>query len=310
MLSVSIAGAGIAGQVLHRELTLGGIPSRLVDTEAFPREKVCGGALQGDSWEYLNSIFKISTKAKTLSSINHFWKGKRISRIRLEVPMVYVSRFVLDDVFYSQQKPLEVDPKESIHVIATGVQRQRTKGEWAGFQSPIEPVEELEMHYGKGIYLGITPTFENQSHAAFLVKKSLFRSLDELRLLIKKELGLTVRGPLKGTRIIDYEAPSSEELAIGDAKLVTHPFLGLGMKHAILSARLMAKLISEDRVKDYSSVHRRLFRKYRLASLMAGKIYESPLHFMARPLLSNPGIFQSAYRWLHHSRVAARLESC
>ena len=113
MNSVIIEGAGLAGQVLRRELTLKGIPSRLVDIEAFPREKVCGGALQGDSWQYLNSIFKIQAKAKILPAINHFWKGKKISRINLEVPMVYVSRFVLDDILNNQQQSTESEFKGS-----------------------------------------------------------------------------------------------------------------------------------------------------------------------------------------------------
>lgn len=287
----------MAGQVLHRELYLKGIPSRLTDKTAFPRDKVCGGALQWDSWEYLNSIFDIKEKAQTLRTINHFWRGKRISRVHLNMPMVYVSRYVLDDALNRQQEGMQAGSQESIRVLAGGV--SHPKGNWLGFQGPAEPVDELEMHYGRGIYLGISPTGGEKSHAAFIMKKSLFKNTESVRSYIKKELKLNIEGPLKGTKAIDYRASFSRELAVGDAKLTTHSFLGLGMKHAILSARLMARLIASDRVKDYSALHRCLFRKYRIASWLAGTIYDSPLRLALRPVLGNPALFLSAYRWLH-----------
>jgi flavin-dependent dehydrogenase len=297
MTTVLIEGAGLAGQVLHRELYLKGIRSGLVDKAIFPREKVCGGALQWDSWQYLNSIFDIQEKVKTIHAINHFWRGKRISRVGLKVPMVYISRYVLDNSLYRQQQLMEAGTEPLIRVVAAGVQNQR--GDWLGFQGPIEPVEELEMHYGRGIYLGITPTLEDQSHAAFIVKKSLFKNTERLRDYIKKELGLNIRGPLKGTKDIHYHESYYRGLAIGDAKLTTHPFLGLGMKHAILSARLMACLIASDKVEDYPKIHRRLFRKYRWASLITGRIYDSPFRFILRLILKNPSLFLSAYYRLH-----------
>lgn len=301
MTSVLIEGAGLAGQVLQRELTLKGIASRLVDKMEFPREKVCGGALQWESWEYLNSIFNIQEKASILPVINHFWRGKRIARIRLRTPMVYISRYALDNALYRQQEPIDVGSEEPIRVIAAGVQDQ--KGDWLGFQTSMETMGELEMHYGRGIYLGIAPTLEGQSHVAFIVKKSLFSNPENLREHVKKELGLNLRGPLKGTKGIHYHDHSLKALAIGDAKLTTHPFLGLGMKHAILSARLMACLIASGRLEDYSKVHRHLFRKYRWTSFVTGKIYDSPFRFMLRGVLGNPRLFLNAYRWLHHDPV-------
>jgi len=298
MTVVLIEGGGLAGQVLNRELYLKGVPSRLVDKAVFPREKVCGGALQWDSWQYLNSIFNIQEKVKTIHAIDHFWRGQRISRVRLKSPMVYISRYALDNALHHQQQSIEFGSKESIRVIAAGVRNE--KGDWLGFQGSIDAVEELQMHYGRGIYLGIAPTLEDQSHMSFIVKKSLFENIEGLKDYIKKELGLDIQGPLKGTKGIHYHESSFEGLAIGDAKLTTHPFLGLGMKHAILSARLMAQLIVSHRVEDYSKVHRRLFRKYRWASLMTGRIYDSPFRFFLRSILENPPLFLNIHHWLHH----------
>ncbi len=298
MTSVLIEGAGLAGQVLHRELYLKGISSRLVDKTAFPRDKVCGGALQWDSWRYLNSIFDIQEKVRVLHVINHFWRGKKISRIGLKTPMIYISRYALDNALNHQQQSIETEPDGQIRVIAGGVPNQ--EGDWIGFQGPTEPIGELEMHYGRGVYLGISPTLEDQSHVAFVIKRSLFKNVEQLRGYIKKELGLNIRGPLKGTKGIHYHRASSRELAVGDAKLTTHPFLGLGMKHAILSARLMAHLVASGGLKDYSKIHGRLFRKYRWISFAVGKIYDSPLYFILKPVLENQVFFLNTYRWLHH----------
>lgn len=301
MRSVLIEGAGLAGQVLHRELTLKGIPSRLTDRAAFPRDKVCGGILQADSWDYLNSVFDLPNRFRRIGAISHFWHGKKLSRVILKEPMFFISRFVLDDALNRQQKTPVIEPDHCFRVKASGA--RHPKGEWIGFQGETEPVEEIQMHYGRGIYLGISPMTEGKSHVAMIVKKRLFKNQERLRDFIKKELGLKFSLPLKGTGAIHYHASSSEGLAVGDAKLVTHPFLGLGMKHAILSARLLAKLISEGREDQYPALHKSIFRKYRWASWISGKLYDSPFRSALKPLLQNSALFLSAYHALHHGEM-------
>ncbi len=300
MKNVLIEGAGLAGQVLHRELTLRGIPSRLTDRAVFPRDKVCGGVLQADSWDYLNSLFDLPKDLKRIDAISHFWKGKRISQITLKEPMVFISRIVLDDTLNRQQSsPVGFDSANCLRVTAFGA--RHPQGDWIGFQGETEPVEEVQMHYGRGIYLGLAPATAEQSHMAMIVKRDLFKDQEQLKGFIRKELSLSVTLPLKGTAGIHYHASSAENLAVGDAKLTTHPFLGLGMKHAILSARLLAALIAEGNEDQYSERHRRLFRKYRWASWAAGGLYDSRFQFLLRPLLQSPPLFLSAYRFLHRS---------
>lgn len=306
MPSVLIEGGGLAGQVLQRELTLRGVPSRMAERAAFPRDKVCGGVLQWDSWEYLNSVFELKIAFKTVPSVSHFWRGKRLSRIASKTPMVSVSRFELDDALNRQQRPLETESSEIIRVLASGVQDR--EGEWLGFQGTAEPVGELEMHYGRGIYLGIAPLADGRAHLAFIVKKNLFGGMDALRDYLKKELGLCVSGPLKGTKGIRYHAVGREGLAVGDAKLATHPFLGLGMKHAIESARLLAHLIAEGRTEDYAALHPKRFRRYRWASAFGGRLYDSPFRFTLKPILCEP-VFSCAYRWLHAGGSTSSVET-
>jgi len=305
MSNILIQGAGIAGQVLHQELALRGIPSRIEDRSEFPREKVCGGILQWDSWEYLKSIFKIHEKALTIPTLSHFWRTKRISRIRFDQPMVYVSRFNFDDELYRQRDENSIDDQDILRINAAGVSGK--KGEWIGFQGESKPVAEFEMHYGRGIYLGISPLTTERAHTAFIMKRSLFKDVEQVRDLVQKELGIRILSPLKGMGRIHY-GYSGEDLAVGDAMMTAHPFLGLGMKHAIWSARLMADLIEQGRVQDYSGEHHRRFWKLNWASRITSMLYDSPGKILLWPLLRYSFLFLPLYRWAHESQSC--LTSC
>ena len=293
-----IRGGGIAGQVLQKELSRRGIASHLKDTVSFPRDKVCGGVLQWDSWEYLRSVFSTGEPEREIYAISHFWRGKKISTINLRKPMVYISRLKLDDNLSVDNRAGKTESASSdiIEIIASGAGRQ--EGKWIGFQCQGRPVTELEMHYGRGIYAGVSPNSADHSHVAFLVRHDLLKNPTNLVNLIQKELRLDIEPPLKGTGRIRYSY-SDQRQAIGDAKLTTHPFLGFGMKHAILSARLMADLIEKGRIGDYDLEHRRQFKKYDHISSWACEIYESPFRSLFLPFLKSPTLFQLAFEWIH-----------
>ncbi len=292
---VLIKGGGIGGQVFQRELCLKGICSRLDDRSPFPRDKVCGGILQADSWEYLNSAFKIECPVRKINALTQFWGKKKVSTTRFKNEMVYVSRLDLDNALHLQNRSqTPAAGQKIIEVRATGA--EDSAGEWIGFKAQYEPVDDVELYYGRHIYLGITPTLGKVSHVAFIVKRNLFKSPEDLIKKIFSEFGLRLEIPLKGTGRIRY-GYSSLPLAIGDAKLATHPFLGLGMKHAILSARLLAQMIAENRQSEYNSVHRKIFKKIQGCSAALHGINSSPFRFLLRPLLAPP-IFKRVYEWL------------
>jgi flavin-dependent dehydrogenase len=293
---VVIKGGGIAGQVLRKELSLRGIPATLEDRSRFPRDKVCGGILQADSWEYLNSVFSLRLPARKSACLSTFVGKKKISTVRLEKEMVFVPRLDLDDALHSQNAQARALPGQSVlEVAASGA--EHPQGEWIGFQTQHDPVENVQMHYGRDLCVGLAPTLEPAAHAAFIVKRRAFKDPEDLKRKIERELGLRFKRPLKGTGRIHY-GYSPRAFAVGDAKLSTHPFLGLGMKHAILSARLMARLIAAGKEREYDAAHRNMFRRFHWGSTLLHLLNAPPLRFMRAPLASPP-VFRRAYAWLH-----------
>lgn len=151
------------------------------------------------------------------------------------------------------------------------------------------------MHYGNGAYLGVVSRGDRPGHGAFLVHRRFFAGLEALKRKFSSEFGVELAGEPKGSAAIDY-SHYSPGLAVGDAKMATHPFLGFGMKHAILSARLLAELIARGSEASYPGLHAGLFRRIRLASLFGGRLYDSPF----RRLLQLPTAFSGiCYRWIH-----------
>ena len=297
MTEITIEGAGIAGQVLHRELSLQGIPSRIVERASFPRPKVCGGVLQWNSWQYLKDNFGLDEEPTLIESVSHFWRGKKMGSVRLPKPMVYVSRLTLDEALWKQQTWPRKMSEDVLCVNAKGV-LYAPEGDWLGFEGESLPVKDLEMHYGRGICAGISPTAEKYAHLAFIVKHHRFRDTVSLERYLREELGIRAISALRGTGRIHY-GYFDHLLAVGDAKMTTFPFLGLGMKHAILSSRLLAAKISGGEILSYSAAHRRQFKKYRLLSAVIGSIYDSPFQFILKPLIRSQSLFLAVYRWVH-----------
>lgn len=309
MTRVLIEGAGIAGQVLRRELGRRGIPSKLVDRSPFPRDKVCGGVLQPDSWAYLKSLFCVTSPHVLIPAIVHYWRAKRISRAVFQEPLVYVSRFRLDGELYGQREADAEGGEDWLKINASGIAGHRAapRGEplWLGFHGRTRAVQDLEMRYGRGIYLGSCPDGTGEAHSGFIIRRELFRPGEALAAFVEKELGVHFLGQLKGAGPIRYGA-SNTPLAVGDAKLTLHPFLGLGMKHAIESARLLADCIENGRITEYDLLHRRRFARMAFASRLAAALYDSPVRILLLPFLEFPPLFLASYRWVHDTREITR----
>jgi flavin-dependent dehydrogenase len=302
-----ILGGGVAGQVLYRELRDLEVACDLVERAAFPRAKVCGGVLQADTWEYLRERFDLSAQPITFSSMSQYWKRKRIAKLHLKTPMVYVPRIDLDAWLNDKNRNdfCPVAPAENSEVITIPANGpKKNDGEWVGFHSECDSdsKDTFEMRYGNGVYMGVSPMENDRCHVAFIVRRARFRNPDQIRDLILEEFGVELLGGLKGTARIHY-GYQDERCAVGDAMMTTHPFLGFGMKHAVLSARLLAQCISKERMGDYPRLHREAFRTSHLVSRACEKILNTQNSMILKSVISNPWLINQMHRWTHHIKI-------
>jgi len=310
---VVIRGGGLAGQVLRRELNKNGIISRVEEKASFPRHKVCGGILQWDSWKYLISNFHIEADFVRIYMMSHFWNKRFISRIKLEEPMVFIPRIQLDEQLNRVNTEEDhvsdsfdehgITPENQITISAVGGTGK--KGKWMGFQGEIEGLQktcdshpELRMYYSKGLYLGLVVNPKGTGHAAFMVRDDKRLNFRDLSCLVQKQFGLPKLSAIRGTGKINF-GYQDRHLAVGDAMLMFPPFLGLGMKHAILSSQLMAACILSGNISSYTELHRKIFRRWYLSSQHLDNVYDSIWAVPALYVFLRPKIFHYLYKWLH-----------
>lgn len=305
-----ITGAGIAGQVLAKELMIQHRTVSLRDTQAFPRRKVCGGVLQQDTWKYLKQTFDLQENAPLIHHAEHFVGKKRIATQKMTEPMIYIRRFEMDDIMMQSFREDEIQGEgnaiEVIPIDAAGIQCD-SESEWLGFESVSDPVDCLEMRYGKKIYAGRCPDGDKQSHLAFVLHRDLLRS-KMIADVLHDELGIRCEMRPKGTRAISYQH-YTDRLAVGDAKMTSHPLFGFGMKHAVLSARLLAKCIQQNRIEHYHQLHRKLFSKLYRLNQVVDKTYQKWGGKWLTASLALPGVLSLLYQQVHSKKEERFIEA-
>jgi len=108
---VLVIGAGPAGTLASRELTRRGMKTLLVDSKSFPRDKVCGGYVNGRALSVLRSV-GLGTLCGNLG-------GKSLSEVeiragsrKLSIPLptgIAVSRYALDAALVHEAKQAGVE---------------------------------------------------------------------------------------------------------------------------------------------------------------------------------------------------------
>lgn len=305
--TVRITGAGIAGRVLKRELEDRGIPVRLTDADTFPRQKVCGGVLQPDTWEYLRRRFDLALPVREIHHAAFYWQKSLSGRHRLKTPWIYASRFDLDASMGAcdpaANAPRGNDDVTEAAAATAGAPLIRAEGkgagDWIGLSADCDPVEELKMILDDDLYLGVSPTAGPRAHAAILIRPAAFKGLDRLTEHLASKLGVTGASNFKGTRRIRYGRSHPAVLSAGDAILRTHPFLGFGMKHAVLSARMLAECIAEGRADEYPAMHRRAFRIQAAASSVFESLYRFRMPRLISMVCGPSALYRPLHRCLH-----------
>ena len=257
---VIVIGGSLAGAACVRELNRYGIDAVALERDRFPRAKVCGGFVSPGAVKCLEQL-GILDNVRTEGAVEISSARVNIVRNSIDIPFerpgLGISRSVLDDVVARSTSVLQRCPVREVKVERSSFRVDDiacsavidASGKLSRF-TKRPPVDEfgiqyfgtrssgniLEFSFFEGGYGGTVSIEGDRSNSCFLVKRdALGRYLDREDCL--------VTGPLS------YERMAGEFIAIGDAAGMVDPFCGEGMRHAletgILAARVVAKGIDD-----------------------------------------------------------------
>ncbi len=271
MKSVVIVGGGLAGLTLGILLRREGISVTLFEAGHYPRHRVCGEFLSGRGREVLRGLQLqaafVERGALEAKTSMFFLRGKKALSLRLGEPALCLSRFEMDALlaieFRRQGGELRVGerfqcpPQAEGVVRATGRRRAETgAGHLFGLKAHARHAElsaDLEMHFGRGHYVGIC-----RIPGAKVNVCGLFFSAQPVQNVQKcwpTILAQSVFSP--ALRGVDWDMESfctvaglsmdremmPGEFAIGDAAAMIPPLTGNGMSMAFESASASAPFL-------------------------------------------------------------------
>lgn len=264
MKEIVIVGGGLAGLSLGIALLHRGVPVVLKEAGSYPRHRVCGEFMNGVTIQTLKNlqIAHLFDDAMEHSSA-HWWVGDRcVLKAKLPRPAIGMSRWEMDEKlrkeFQLRGGQLMVKSRESCRpreglVWAAGRDLKR-ESRLLGVKAHFEGVNingSLEMHLGRGCYIGLTPVtkdlsrvnvcglFTQYSHSKG--ENPLIRAVREgglTQLAQRLEGGEIDRLSLVGVRGVGLGAQKIKDdlCVIGDSERIIPPFTGNGMSMAFEAA--------------------------------------------------------------------------
>ena len=264
MKTVTIAGGGLAGLSLGIALSRRGVPVVIREAGSYPRHRVCGEFINGVTHETLvnlgiDSLFEDALKHES----TRWWMGGvRILEARLPRPALGMSRWEMDERLRAEFEKsggelrtndrVRREPAEGL--VWTAGRRLDKGSSLLGLKAHFVGVEldgYLEMHIGKGSYIGLTPIaadgsrvnvcglFQQYDHAKGgnpIVEALRKSGLEELA----ERLERATMDPKSLTGISGIELGSQQVdeglCTLGDAERMIPPFTGNGMSMAFESA--------------------------------------------------------------------------
>jgi menaquinone-9 beta-reductase len=253
---VVVIGGSLAGAACVRELNRFGIDAVALERDRFPRAKVCGGFVSPGAAKCLEELGLLDD-VRSAGAIEISSARVRVVRNSIDIPFdqpgLGISRSALDDVVARGTNVLQHCPVGEVKVVGSSFRVDDiacsavidASGKLSRF-TKRPPVEEfgiqyfgtqtcgsvLEFSFLADGYGGTVSIEGGRSNSCFVIKR------DALRRYLDREDCL-VTGPLS------YERLAGEFIAIGDAAGMVDPFCGEGMRHAletgILAARVVAK---------------------------------------------------------------------
>lgn len=264
---ITIIGGGLAGISLGIGLRKRDVPVKLIEAGFYPRHRVCGEFISGistDALKYIGIDGILDGMPRHRTSV-WYCQGKRSFQSDLPEEAVGVSRYKLDKDLIDRFEALggelitgtryTGDDSEG-YVFSTG--RVRRKGsKWIGIKCHLIdfPLEaDVEMHVGKGAYLGVSRVEENRVDACGLFEIRPQIKVPKMELLETyleacnlTEMSARVRNANKdessclGVNAFELgwqpeEPEDRDKLRIGDRFAIIGPFSGNGMSMAFEGA--------------------------------------------------------------------------
>src|SRR5215471_2605319 len=252
---VVIIGGSLAGAACARELVRLGVDAVALERDRFPRRKVCGGFLSPGAIECLEHLGVLDTVQRAGAvriDSARIRAGSADVDIPFERPGLGISRAVLDDVLAREAPVVQGSPVREVRRDADGFvvdgircgvvidaagklsrfTRRQTVDEFG-----IQYMEEgqlgsvLDFRFFETGYGGGVSVEGGRSNFCFLVRKDgLKRHLEGRECL--------VTGPLA------YDRLPGRFIATGDACGMVDPFCGEGMRHALETGILAARVVA------------------------------------------------------------------
>ena len=301
---VVVIGGSLAGAACVRELARLGIDAIALERDKFPRAKVCGGFLSPGTVRCLEE-FGLLAEVRTAGAVEISSARVSIGGHQIEIPFqrpgLGISRTTLDDVVARGARVVQGCPVREVKREGDGFRVDDlacsvvidASGKLSRF-TKRQAVEEfgiqyfgsracgnvLEFSFFEDGYGGTVSIEGGGSNSCFLIKK------DALGRYIGRRDCL-VSGPLA------YDRIPGEFIAIGDAAGMVDPFCGEGMRHALETGMLAARVVARA-LPDCAS-YRRIKAEYESAYEGRWR-YRRRFGAMIRRLVSHRSAFKASLR--------------
>jgi flavin-dependent dehydrogenase len=252
---VVVIGGSLAGAACARELVRLGLDAVALERDRFPRRKVCGGFLSPGAVESLKTLDVLDDVRRAGAvpvTSARVRTGSADVEITFERPGLGISRDALDQILALRAPVMQGHSVQTVHRsgsefvvddIVCGVvidaagklsrfSKRQSADEFgvqyfeAGARGPVLDFWFFDDAYGGGVSVE-----DDLSNFAFLARKTaLPKYLDRP--------GCIVTGPLA------YDRLPGDYIAVGDAAGMVDPFCGEGMRHALETGILAARVVA------------------------------------------------------------------
>lgn len=299
---VVIIGASLAGAACARELVRLGIDAIALERDRFPRAKVCGGFVSAGGVACLERL-GVLQDVRDAGAVEVKSAKVRVGSSEVEIPFerpgLGISRSALDEVMArtpcvrqgcAVTSVKELDCKVVIDAagkLSRFTRRHSVEEFGIQYTEPGARGEVLDFWFFEDGYGGAVSVEGGRSNFCFLINKDrLTKYLDRPDCL--------VTGPLA------YDAVSSDYIAIGDAGGMVDPFCGEGMRHALDSGMIAARVVA--RGLRAGASYEEMRREY-LGEWSRRWSRKRALGFAVRRMMKHRKVFETGLRLMPTSFV-------